>query len=245
MRLLPWVSLGFAVLPCLAWDTAPHQRITRAALAALPQRLVDRFGAEAGPLAETYCMYPDRYNEMESYGFVRKSPGPRTAAEIRSYCLRPDGELIHGATGDRESDTGTLVFLFERIVSNLSVKNPGEAAKYAGVLSHFIADSLSPPHSAGVEGKLHAVLERSLPEFALARAPGKAGKGIVDSAQSVLRRCYQGAERNRRELPVMIRIAEAGDEKALEPYLLRAGRDAAGILADALFTLTELGQSAR
>lgn len=246
MHLLPWVSLVFAGLPCLAWDTAPHQRITRVALATLPQRLLDRFGAEAVPLAETYCMYPDRYNEMENYGFVRNSPGPRTTAEIRSYCIRPDGELIHAVTGDQESDTGTLVFLFERIVSNLSAKNPAEAAKYAGVLSHFIADSLSPPHSVGVEGKLHSVLERTLPEFALApRSPRKAGKGIVDSAQSVLQQCYQGADRNRRDLPVMLRATEAGDEETLDPYLLRASREAAEILADALFTLTELGQASR
>jgi len=246
MRLLPWISLVFAGLPCLAWDIAPHQRITRVALATLPQRLLDRFGAEAVPLAECYCMYPDRYIEMENYGFVRKSPGPRTTAEIRSYCLRPDGEPIHAATGDLEFDTGTLVFLFEHIVSNLSVKNPGEAAKYTGALSHFIADSLSPPHSAGVEGKLHSVLEKTLPVFALApRTPRKAGKGIVNSAQSVLLQCYQGADRNRRDLPAMLLAAEAGDEKTLNPYLLRAGREAAQILADVLFTLTELGQALR
>src|SRR5947207_1357794 len=81
-----------------AWDTAPHQVITRAALATLPAHVLQRFGAEAAPLADIYCIYPDRFLEMERFGFARKSPGPRTADEIRVYCMRPNGDLVHGST---------------------------------------------------------------------------------------------------------------------------------------------------
>ena len=186
MPLRALLLLVLAGLPCPAWDTPPHQAITKAALDALPKAYVSRLASEIGPLIEIYCIYPDRYGEMESYGFVRRSPGPRNADEIRRYCLRPDGQVIHGATGDREMDTGSLVYLLERIFTNLAENRTGEAAQYAGVLSHFVADSLSPPHAIGAEQLMaiasragqdgginfHSAIERTIPEFTLnGRAP--------------------------------------------------------------------------
>jgi hypothetical protein len=103
------------------------------------------------------------------------------------------------------------------------------------VLSHFIADSLSPPHAAAPEERqscgvnVHGVIERSVPEFTLAgrRPRGAAARDIVD-------RCYAGAALNRRDLPLIVSAACARDEQALDPYRLRAATEAAGILADAL-----------
>ena len=260
MRLLVWVLLFLAPLPCRAWDTLPHQRITKAALDALPKQLRNRLGPQVKPLIEIYCIYPDRFQEMEQFGFSRNSPGPRAASEIRPYCVRPDGQPIHGATGDREMDTGSLVYLFERILTNLSENHPDEAARYAGVLSHFIADSLSPPHSAGADEllamappsaqtariNLHSAIERSLPEFALSdRVPRSVGGHLPQAAEAILDRCYSGAERNRKDLPSMVKAVTAHDEQALDEYRLRAGTKAAEILADALYTLLKMGESDR
>ena len=260
MRLLVWLLLFLVAIPCRAWDTLPHQRITKAALDILPKQLLNRLGSEVKPLIEIYCIFPDRYEEMERFGFVRNSPGPRAASEIKPYCVRPDGQAIHGASGDREMDTGSLVFLFERILTNLSDDRPGEAARYAGVLSHFIADSLSPPHSAGADELLamtprsaqterinvHSAIERSLPEFTLSdRVPRMAGGHLVQAAEAILDQCYSGAERNRRDLPSMVKAASAHDEPALNEYRLRAGTKAAEILADALYTLFRIGESDR
>jgi hypothetical protein len=258
MRPLICLWLLLAPGPANAWDTAPHQRITKAAVDSLPRSVLDRFGAETGPLIEIYCMLPDRYTEMESFGFVRKSPGPRTSAEIRPYCVRPDGQLIHGATGDRDSDAVSLVYLLERILTSFSKNQPAEAARYAGVLSHFIADSLSPPHAV-TAGQLremapptdagsinvHAAIEKSLPGFSLGgRAPRAASTHVVDAADAVLARCYAGAARNRKDLPVMVKAACARDERTLDTYRLRAGVTAAEILADALYTLSRMGEDA-
>jgi hypothetical protein len=221
--------------PSGAWDTVPHQRITKAALDALPQRARNRFGPEIAALVEIYCMYPDRYLEMDRYGFVRKSAGPRSAEEIRIYCVRPDGEAVHGASGDRESDVRSVAWLLDRIAAS----RPPEAAKYAGVLSHFIADSLSPPHSVASEElqgwglNVHAAIERSVPEFTLA---GYTPRPIT--AAEVVDRCYIGAARNRRDLPFMVKAACTGDDRALDPYRLRAATEAARILAGALFRRT-------
>jgi Zinc dependent phospholipase C len=256
MRLLVWL-LFLGVFPCRAWDTLPHQRITKAALDTLLKQQLHRFGAEVKPLIEIYCIFPDRYEEMERFGFVRNSPGPRAASEIKPYCVRPDGQAIHGAAGDREMDTSSVVFLFERILTSLSDRRPGEAARYAGVLSHFIADSLSPPHSAVAEELLavtppsaqterinvHSAIERSLPEFTLSdRVPRSAGGHLVQAAEAILDQCYAGAERNRKDLPSMVKAAFAHDEQTLNEYRLRAGTKAAEILADALYTLFTMGE---
>ncbi len=236
--------LWFAVVlvPCAAWDTVPHQKITKAALAAAPNGMAARLGAEAGALEQIYCIYPDRYVEMEHYGFIRKSAGPKTAAEIRAYCLRPDGEVIHGITGDRDSDLQSVVFLLEQVSRNLRANRTGEAARYAGVLSHFVADSLSPPHAVSAERllelapepggiNLHSALERSLPDFVIRTVPAAKPGSIRDLAAILLRECYAGSERNRKDLPAMLRAAVARDEKTLDPYRLRAGMRAAEILA--------------
>jgi hypothetical protein len=228
---------------CSAWDTVPHQQITRAALDALPRHLSGCFGAEADSLVRIYSMLPDRYLEIQRYGFVRNSPGPRTAAEISAYCVRPDGVAIHGASFDREMDTASIVFLFERILTAFAADDTPAAAKYAGVLSHFVGDTLSPPHANtdACDARLHAIIERSLPSFALAERPRRApGEPLVNAVTAVIDRCYAGAARNRSELPAMIEIASRLNGRGLDPYRLRAGQDAAAILADALNALCEI-----
>jgi hypothetical protein len=259
MRIIVWLLL-LVGLPCRAWDTPPHQRITQAALNALPKADVSRLGSEVKSLIEIYCIFPDRYEEMERFGFVRNSPGPRDISEIRPYCVRPDGQHIHGATGEREMDTGSIVYLFERILTNLSENRPGEAARYSGVLSHFIADSLSPPHSVGADQLLamtpksaqaqriniHSAIERSLPEFTLGdRVPHMLAGHLVPAAQAVITLCDTGAEHNKKDLPSMVKAASVHDEQTLNEYRLRTGRTAAEILADALYTLFKMGEGNR
>lgn len=258
MRPLLYLALLLVPWPIRAWDTAPHQRITKAALESLPQRYRDRLGTEIPPLIEIYCMYPDRYLEMERYGFVRKSAGPRTVSEIRAYCLRPDGGTVHGATGDPAADRASLVYLFERITTSLSENRAAEAAKYAGVLSHFIADSLSPPHAVDPEelndlapyrdGRInvHSAIERSLPAFSLdVRRAWPVEAHLMTVAEAILQECYEGAERNRKDLPAMVKAVYAHDEPGLDVYRLRAGRQAAEILADALDVLFQIAAAGR
>ena len=70
-RRLSCVPLLFVGGCCLAWDTLPHQRITRAALDSLEKRHINRFGPEVKSLIEIYCILPDRHLEMEVYGRLR------------------------------------------------------------------------------------------------------------------------------------------------------------------------------
>jgi hypothetical protein len=241
-----WLALLLAGGTCKAWDTAPHREITKAAVDSLPKRLLARVGAESKPLVELYCLYPDRYEEMSQFGFVRNSDGPKDASEIAAYCVRPDGEAIHGATGEWETDAASLVYLFERILTNLAEKRAGEAARFAGVLAHFIEDSLSPPHADSTDSRMHALVERSVPEFTLgARVPRMAGDHLLPAAKAIFDQIYAAAARNRADLPAIVAAASNNEEQALNGYRLRAGRRAAEILADALFTLFTMSDSAR
>jgi hypothetical protein len=227
-----------AAFSASAWDTRPHQQITQAALAVLPAR----FGDDAAALVAVYCVLPDRFVEMDRFGFARKG-WPQTADEARPYCVRPDGVIIHGLTGHEESDLGSVLYLMERVATNLSRDRTAEAARFAGVLSHFIADSLSPPHAGEVErlrvagclapvGKLHSVLEKRIPEFSLEGTPGPS-PGLLDGAQRVLADCREGAARNRQALEDMVAAACRQDEVTLDRYRLAPGKRAAEILARA------------
>jgi hypothetical protein len=255
MRLVMSVVLPAVLWPLQAWDTGPHQRITKAALDTLPKRYLSRLGPEIVPLVELYCMYPDRYLEMERFGFVRKSEGPRSASEIRVYCVRPDGQPIHGASGDRESDLGSVIYLFERVMTSLAENRPSAAARYAGVLSHFIADSASPPHSVDAQElnallpgpaaglNLHSAIERSLPELTLGgRLPRPPNPHLLAAGEAIVRECYAVAERNRTDLPEIVRAADARDEAKLNVYRLRAARRAAEIFADALNAVLSMAE---
>jgi hypothetical protein len=246
MRPFVWLSLLLVGGTCRAWDTTPHQKITRAALDSLPAKFVNRLGPESKLLIDLYCIYPDRYQEMAEFGFTRKSAGPQDASEVAVYCVRPDGEAIHGATGDWQTDAGSLVYVFERILSNLAEHRPQEAARFAGVLSHFIADTLSPPHSAPDEHReFHAVIERSAPDFTLRNhAPRLVADHLLPAAKSIFDQLYAGAAANRKDLPAMVNAAGLHDEQLLDTYRLRAARRAAEIFADALFTLFTMSDAA-
>jgi hypothetical protein len=89
--------------------------------------------------------------------------------------------------------------------------------------------------------RLHSAIERSMPPLDPGgRTPQVAGRSAQAAASAVLDRCYAGAQLNRKDLPAMVRAACAGDEQNLDKYRLRAGLEAAGILADALLAAVSI-----
>jgi hypothetical protein len=245
------LSLLLLPVACLGWHTVPHRTITRAAFDTLPARMTSVLGVELENLIEHYSLLPDVYVETERFGFARKGPGPREPAQLKIYCLRPDGEPLHSAVWNRAEDLDSVVYLYERILSSLGRDKPQDAAIFFGVLAHFIEDSLSPPHAAtpaelkaltpaeaGPNVDLHALIERSIPALDLrGRTPQRLGQGIREFVLATLDRLYQAAEENRKNLSVILRAAHAGDEKTLDVHRLRAAKAAAEFFADAAYTL--------
>ena len=224
-----------SALPGLAWDVAPHRAITKAALDAVEPSVARRLAPHTKDLLETYVLLPDRCRDFT------EQPD---AVELKPFCLRPDGNTVHSATFDPDEDLGSLVYLYERILTAESTKKEKELAMYVGVLAHFIEDSLSPPHSiTGEELEemapeikwIHQKLERAVPAFAIERRKPQVGAAnMFELLESFVVRLHEAAARNRGALPGMIAALKAGDEKALDPVRLRAAKDTAELLADTL-----------
>jgi len=184
-------------------------------------------------------MLPDYHTAMLNFGFRAPAPAPQSLDEILPYCLRPDREPIHSASWDRDDDLASLLFLFERILAALHDRRALDAARYTGVLAHFLQDSLSPPHVVGQPPKLHAALERSIPPLSLSNPPRSAGTALLPAAHSILKRLYAAADLNRRNMPAMLRALQRQDQPALEALCLTPARSASELLADSLFTLIQ------
>lgn len=242
MRQLSRTSL-LAIALCgtaTPWQGGPHRAMTRAALDSIPAARLAVFGPELANIAQTHCMLPDYYVTMLNYGFRAPSPAPQSLDDILPYCLRPDRETVHSATWDRQEDLASLVFLYERILRSLRDRRPAEAARYAGVLAHFLEDSLSPPHAVGQPPEVHAALERRIPPVSLAgRSPKLAGAGVLPAAEAILDRLYTAAEVNRRNMPELLRAHARQDGAAIAALCLEPARTASGLLADSLFTLLQ------
>ncbi len=236
----PLLVLLLAAGPAGAWEGGPHRIMTRAALASLPAARLAAFGSELNALAETYCMLPDYYAAMLHYGFRAPRPAPQSLDEAVPYCLRPDREPVHSAAWDRRDDLASLLFLYERILDALRHRRPAEAARYAGVLAHFLEDSLSPPHVVGQPPDVHAALEKRIPPLSLAgRSPRLAGAGVVPAAEAILNRLYAAADINRGNMPALLQAHARKDQNAIAALCFEPARAAAELVADSLYTLLE------
>ena len=222
----------------LAWDTAPHRAITKAALDAVQPSVSQRLAPYSKEIIETYSMLPDKCRNWTEL------PDP---AALKPFCVRPDGNPVHSASFDHDEDLESLIYLYERILTSAIQKKDRDLAMYAGVLAHFIEDSLSPPHSVTDQeleelapdvNWLHQKLERTVPAFTIAKRPaGKAGgsdETMLETLDGIVTRLHASAARNREALPEMVKALKAGDEQALDAPHSRAAKDAAELLADAL-----------
>lgn len=183
-------------------------------------------------------MLPDYYAAMLEAGFRAPPPAPQSLDDALPYCQRPDRETVHSATWDRPEDLASLVFLFERILDALRARRPAEAARYSGVLAHFLEDSLSPPHAVGQPPEIHRALERRIPPLSLSgRSPRLAAQRLLPAAEAILARLYSAADANRRNMPALLAAHSRNDQAAIDAFCLPPARTAAELLADSLFTL--------
>ncbi len=224
---------------CRAWHDPVHARITRAALHSLPPAMQRLWAAQGDRLILEYSLYPDTYAHVL----------PATREAMRPFC-EVRGRNIHNVTWDGREDIESLEYLREGIVRSMRETDPEAAARFAGVLAHFLEDSTCPAHAltpvdspldlmkvmlpppAGKEDiQLHRLIEASSPEFDLgARVP------VQQSAAKLLERCYRIVKENRWDLAEIVRALYTDDRPALDGYRLRAAKAGAELLADAYYT---------
>jgi len=241
MRPFTRIAIGAlaAASVCAAWHDPVHARITRAALRSLPPAMQQMLAAQADRLILEYSLYPDAYAHVKG----------ETREAMRPFC-EVRGRGIHNITWDRREDIESLDYLRDGIVVSLQGGDAEAAAKFAGVLAHFLEDSTCPAHSlipvdspldlmkvmipppAGKQDiKLHTLIEASSPEFDLgSRKPARV------TSQALLDRCYRIVKENQRDLKEIVSLTYAGDQAGLDRYRLRAAKAGAELLADAYYT---------
>jgi hypothetical protein len=224
----------------IAWHDPVHARITRAALRSLAPDMQRKWEAQAERLILEYSLYPDAYHNAPA----------ETRAAMRPFC-EVRGRPIHNVTWNRKEDAESLEYTMSGIAAGMRAADPEAAAKYAGVLAHFLEDSTCPAHAltpmdsplnlmkellpppvAQQQVQLHTTIERSSPEFDLgSRAPHQ------ETAQALLDRCYAIVRLNRGNLIELVRDVYAGDTAGMDRFRLQSAKAGAELLADAYFTV--------
>ena len=223
--------------------------ITAVALASLPESQREFWKPETEPLTREYCLYPDIYANAPA---TRKD-------EMRRYCETPDGRPVHNVTWNRKLDAESLTFVFKGLIASIHAKDVAAAARYAGVLAHFIEDStcpahalmpndsqlnllkdLVPPPAEAANIKLHTVIEHSSPSVDLkGRRPEILGATPEAIAEAVLDRIYAGVRVNRSHLIVLAQAAYKDDQAGMDTYRLIGATAGTTILSDALASTAE------
>ena len=245
VRAPKFVLILLPLLPAAsnAWHHPVHYMITRAAIDSLPAGDRQAFGDEIPRLIERYSVYPDLLAYLKD----------EERDKLRPFCFLPDGRAIHNVNWNQVGDLEILTHLIASIAKMLDVGDVPASAQYAGVLSHFLADSTCPAHAmipadsslrltfrpppGKSQVELHAVLERSSPAVDIS-----ARKPQIASAENLLARCYAAIRRNRETLEEAVRAAYLGDEAGMNPARLRAAEAGAGLIADAFHTAVHLAK---
>ncbi len=248
--LLAALPVVLAPASASAWG-APHCTITRAATAALPEWQKQLLGAELGPLGDRYCLIPDTINtdkENASFAIMDAYPGVRYL------------KLLHVPVAPLENHE-VLRFFLGKAVSSLTAGKTGDAARYAGTLSHVLEDWGCPAHVAPGDN-MFTLFKQFLPppeaqQYALLHSPIESGSFDIDlgayrphllgtsadeAAFNLLRR-VQGATLHARAQTIpIIQALYKGDTPAANAAQQVAAEYDAKMVADALFTVCCLSQ---
>jgi len=238
-------SVALAPSVVCGWG-GPHTVITQAAAAALPEWQKQLLGAELKPLGERYCLIPDtihtdkenaRFATMESY------PG---------VCYL---RILHLPATPAENDD-VLRYYIGKAVAAFAAGQVGEAARYAGTLSHALEDwgcpahvvpgdnmftlfkQFLPPPASHQHALLHGPVENGVFELDLGGyRPQLLGTSVDEAAFNLLRRVQGATVHARSQVVPIIQALYAGDTNAVNAaQQVAAGYDAK-VVADALYTL--------
>ena len=234
----------------LAWG-GPHGAITRAATAALPEWQKTLFGKELQPLGFYYCIIPDMvYTDKTNAPFATMDayPGVRY--------LR----ILHIPATPAENYE-VLRFFLGRAVTSFGEGKAGDAARYAGTLSHALEDwgcpahvvpndnmftlfkQFLPPPSEQSYALLHGPVENGTFDVALGDyRPQLLGTSVDEAAFNLLRRVQGATVFARSQTIPIIQALYAENTNAVNAAQQKAAAHGAKVVADALYTLGCLSQ---
>ncbi|CAN5687175.1 hypothetical protein BH11VER1_BH11VER1_33550 [soil metagenome] len=253
ISLLKAIALGIATLSPLAsvfgWGE-PHLAITKAALDVLPTWQKEVLGDEITPLANYYCIIPDKvYSDKENVKFAMMDSRPSEVYIKNLHLPATQSENIE-----------VLRYFMEKAVTALKSGNNGDAARYMGTICHQLEDYGSPSHtvpgdnmftllqqflppSEGMKGKLlHGPIENGTFEVSIKDyQPRLLGITVEEAAWRLLHRVHEGIINARSTTIPIIQALYADDAKAVLSSQMKAATMDAKVVADAIYTMLCLG----
>ena len=241
-------------------DVTSHMTITRAALAALPERQRQQFADQADDIANLYSLYPDIWR-WKATGETHDNAvkyGRIPVAETEPYSALPDGSQAN--VGDEDQEPATRHYI-EHILEALKADDRAAAAKFIGAYAHYLEDhgcaahisgqvlgsltQLDPPPDPDQRGfvSLHYLFENEdtpYPCDLTAYRPALMGRA-VDEALFHLRERYFDIERAKLAtvLPYLRALYQRDAEAARRAQAI-TGNATGEVLADFLFTVLSM-----
>ena len=229
-----YLLLAMTMLPFGGRAWGPHGPITQAALDRLDrdQPLLKYLGAFA-PRLTNYCWMAD----------YRRVPFRDVEAEFyaEDYLLFPGvtTHLDHLCPEVRKSYRPYM----QRALQALRTEDAANAARWVGSLLHFIEDTGSPPHAAGIGGPAHSKMENWV-DATLIAIPGynphSLGAPDEDAIAGLERRMTGLIAFSKLRGEKLRPLVEATNRAAAEPIVLESALETSRVVADLLHTLGHL-----
>ena len=236
--------------PVGAWGE-PHTAITEAALAVLPDSQRAQLGAELAPLGSRYCLIPDEVykgRDIARYAMMDSQPGVIYLRNLHLPAHQPENYEI-------------LRYFMDKAVASLESGNLGDAARYAGTLSHALEDWSCPAHVVPGDN-MFTLFQQFLPppphmRHTLLHSPIEAGKldvsisgykpvllgaTVNEAAFNLLQRVNAATINARAQTIPIIQALYAGNSNAVTVAQLKAATMGATVVADAVHTVLSLGE---
>lgn len=227
-----------------AWGRKQHTQILDAALTTVSERdhLPQRLGNETWQL-RYYVQMGDWYNafvsESEQWTILDESFGHVfTQFYPNDYLIFPNAPRPFNH--NLPDVSGTYRPFFFRALQALRTESPANAARWVGSLLHFVTDSGSPPHTAGIHGEMHVRMETWVHASRIDLSgyePRLLGPTDEEAAEGLIQRMNGLIQFSRQRAQRMLPLAQASNRAAIEPIALESATETAKVTADVLHTL--------
>lgn len=242
-------------------DGRGHSLMTKAAYQALPDWEHALWDAELESLAGEYCMYGDSYfgsgrQVAAPYMEMPNGENPMAPWTLRTFTKKEFGDFFR--CGYYDQVRYVLEYYVASIAGTLKEGKTRDAAKFAGVLAHFIEDSSCPPHALGTElstdlylikrlmpapcqrkrvKNFHTILESEYESFSLSGyVPRLMGTTPAEASFLLLERFADMVETSIEQILSMVTAFYDDEPAELRRRLTTTAIQASEMLADALHT---------
>ena len=236
-----------------AWGGENHIIISNNTYNILPEWEKNILGTYGDSLVSTYCLYPDMYRKKE---FKKALAQYIEIPHVKDSAIFHVPNSYYGGNQKEEDSIPEfyiLTYFMENAIKHLKANNIKEAARYMGVLAHFVEDYACPVHVIDNntlrqlnpkpqhinEFNVHRDVEKhKMENFHISdHSVQKLGNNIFDTVHSIIPR-FNKIQINSRAQAVPIILGFFNDEfDKSNQARINAAKPAAKLLADIWHTI--------